>query len=85
MIEYQAHPHQMQKLFELLLSHNEQLSLHFDKMEARNEELEKVGSKEVQQYHEENMELEAELDNLESELEKMRMYETSYHTQEKRL
>jgi len=54
-------------------------------MEARNEELEKVGSKEVQQYHEENMELEAELDNLESELEKMRMYETSYHTQEKRL
>lgn len=31
------------------------------------------------------MELEAELDLMEAEFEKMRMYEQSYHTQEQRL
>ena len=40
---------------------------------------------EIQGYQEQNMELEAELDLMEAELEKMRMYEQSYHTQEKRL
>ncbi len=31
------------------------------------------------------MELESELEHLEAELERMKMYETSYHTQEKNL
>ena len=39
----------------------------------------------MQQYQEQNIELEAELENMEAELEKMRVYEQSYHTQEKRL
>lgn len=44
-----------------------------------------MGTEEVQDYHEKNEELEGQLDLMEAELEKMRMYEQSYHTQEKRL
>ena len=39
----------------------------------------------MQQFQEQNIELEAELENMEAEMEKMQVYEKSYHTQEKKL
>jgi predicted RNase H-like nuclease (RuvC/YqgF family) len=49
-------------------------------MQKKCQEMEENGTTEVQQYQEANMELESELEHLEAELERMRMYETSYHT-----
>jgi hypothetical protein len=37
--------------------------------------MEELGTDEVQKYHEKNQELEGQLDLMEAELEKMRMYE----------
>ena len=61
------------------------MSTEFENLQARVEMMEEMGSEEVQQYQEQNSELEGQLNLMEAELEKMKMYEQSYHTQEKRL
>lgn len=54
-------------------------------MHAKVDEVEERGAIEIEEFEQKNQELEAELDLKEAELEKMKMYEQSYHTQEENL
>lgn len=67
-------------LFQLLVQSSEILGNQFEELLKRIEVTEEKNAAEVQVYQEQNMELEAELDLMEAEFEKMRMYEQSYHT-----
>jgi hypothetical protein len=51
------------------------MSSEFENLQARVEMMEEMGSEEVQQYQEQNSELEGQLNLMEAELEKMKMYE----------
>lgn len=69
----------------LLIENQEVLQQEFEKQQCYIDELEQKGTTEVQEYQELNQELEGELDQMTGELEKLKMYETQYHIQEKKL
>ena len=72
-------------MFQLLIENSDILAEQFSSLENHIIALEEKGTDEVQEFQQRNVELEAELDLMEAELEKMRVYEQSYHTQEQRL
>lgn len=73
--EYGSDPNSLSYLFELLIENSNLMSNQFESLQSKVESMEEMGTEEVQNYHEKNQELEAQLDLLEAELEKMRMYE----------
>lgn len=83
--EYRNDETALQEVFKLLIENSKLMSREFENLQAKVETLDDMGNEEVQQYQEQNSELEGQLCLMEAELEKMKMYEQSYHTQEKRL
>lgn len=58
-----------------MIENSHLMSSEFENLQARVEMMEEMGSEEVQQYQEQNSELEGQLNLMEAELEKMKMYE----------
>lgn len=83
--DYLNSPELFKRLISLVLSHNDMMANNIERLQSRLEDQQNHGTLEVQEYQQQNEELEGEIEHLEAELQKMRLYEKSYHTQEKRL
>ena len=73
--QYSSDPDSLSYLFELLIENSNLMSKQFESLQSKVESMEEMGTEECRDYQIKNQELEGQLDLLEADLEKMRMYE----------
>lgn len=77
---YTQNTHMFQKLMAQIIVHNNHVGMIVNRLETRIEDVEKRGCNDIQEVMDQNEQLEAELENLEAQIDKLRVYEQSYHS-----
>lgn len=72
-------------LLNLLKENQKKISTKVEEQQRALVEIKEHGTPELQAYHQQNRDLEAEVEILVADNEKLKRYETNYHTQEEKL
>ena len=78
-------PKHLDCLLKLVKENQKKISTKADEQHRAMENIKENGTLELQAYHQQNRDLEAEIEILIADNEKLKRYETNYHTQEEKL